>query len=41
MSHHTFSARGYGGQFIYVVPDLDLVTVITSDPEKEAPTPKS
>jgi CubicO group peptidase (beta-lactamase class C family) len=32
--HHTFSARGYGGQLIYVVPDLDLVTVITSDPEK-------
>ena len=38
--HHTFSARGYGGQFIYVVPDLDLVTVVTSDPEKEGLDPK-
>ena len=38
--HHTFSARGYGGQFIYVVPDLDLVTVVTSDPEKEALNPE-
>ena len=31
--HHTFRAQGYGGQYIYVVPDLDLVTVVTSDPE--------
>jgi CubicO group peptidase (beta-lactamase class C family) len=28
--HHTFHAWGYGGQFIYVVPDLDLVIVFTS-----------
>ena len=32
--HRSFVARGRGGQFIYLVPDLDLVTVITSDPEK-------
>jgi CubicO group peptidase (beta-lactamase class C family) len=29
----TFYARGYGGQLIYVVPDKDLVVVVTSDPE--------
>jgi CubicO group peptidase (beta-lactamase class C family) len=29
--HRTFRAQGYGGQFVHVVPDLDLVTVITSD----------
>lgn len=28
-----FFARGYGGQVIYVDPALDLVTVVTSDPE--------
>jgi CubicO group peptidase (beta-lactamase class C family) len=32
--HRTFRAEGYGGQFLHVVPDLDLVTVITGDPEK-------
>ena len=31
--HQTFHAQGYGDQFIYVVPDLDLVVVITSEPE--------
>jgi CubicO group peptidase (beta-lactamase class C family) len=38
--HQTFSARGYGGQFVYVVPDLDLVTVITSNPETSGVDPK-
>jgi CubicO group peptidase (beta-lactamase class C family) len=38
--HRTFTARGYGGQFIYVVPDLDLVTVITSDPETRGVDPR-
>ena len=31
-SHDAFYAWGYGGQFIYVVPDLRLVTVMTSSP---------
>jgi CubicO group peptidase (beta-lactamase class C family) len=26
-------AWGYGGQFVFVVPDLDLVVVVTSDPD--------
>ena len=29
--HPSFVAVGYGGQFIQVIPDLDLVVVITSD----------
>jgi CubicO group peptidase (beta-lactamase class C family) len=32
--HPAFFARGYGGQTIYVVPDLDLVTVVTNDTER-------
>jgi CubicO group peptidase (beta-lactamase class C family) len=31
--HNSFRAQGFGGQYIHVVPDLDLVTIITSDPE--------
>jgi hypothetical protein len=38
--HHTFSARGRGGQLIYVVPDLDPLTVITSDVETGGVDPK-
>jgi CubicO group peptidase (beta-lactamase class C family) len=29
--HSRFLAVGYGGQLVQVVPDLDLVVVITSD----------
>jgi CubicO group peptidase (beta-lactamase class C family) len=29
--HPAFFAWGYGGQFIYVVPDLDLVVVATTN----------
>jgi CubicO group peptidase (beta-lactamase class C family) len=28
----TYYAWGYGGQFIYVIPDLDAVIVVTSSP---------
>jgi CubicO group peptidase (beta-lactamase class C family) len=38
--HRTFRAQGYGGQFIYVVPDLDLVAVITSEPETDGLDPQ-
>jgi hypothetical protein len=29
--HHSFRAMGYGDQLIQVIPNLDLVVVITSD----------
>ena len=29
-------ARGYGGQMLYVVPDLALTVVVTSDPTRPA-----
>jgi CubicO group peptidase (beta-lactamase class C family) len=29
-THHSFQGRGAGGQFIFMFPELDLVTVITS-----------
>jgi CubicO group peptidase (beta-lactamase class C family) len=38
--HRTFSARGYGGQYIYVVPDLDLVAVLTSEADAPGLDPK-
>jgi CubicO group peptidase (beta-lactamase class C family) len=38
--HRVFFARGYGGQFIHVVPDLDLVTVVTSDAETRGVDPQ-
>jgi CubicO group peptidase (beta-lactamase class C family) len=33
--HPSFLAAGFGGQFVQVVPDLDLVVVITSDPASQ------
>ncbi len=29
--YRAFFARGYGGQLIYVIPQLDLVAVIVSE----------
>ncbi len=34
-SYECFFARGYGGQYIFVIPDLDIVTVITSSDTKD------
>ena len=30
--HRAFYASGYGGQFVYVIPELDLVAAIVSEP---------
>jgi len=36
-NHSAFTALGYGGQYIYVIPDLDIVVVITTlDAENES-----
>jgi CubicO group peptidase (beta-lactamase class C family) len=32
--YHMFSALGYGGQSINVIPELDLVVVMTSIPDR-------
>lgn len=36
--HDAYFARGYGGQVIHVVPELDLVTVVTADADAVIPT---
>ena len=33
--YRTFYASGYGGQFIYVIPELNLVAVIVSEAPEE------
>jgi CubicO group peptidase (beta-lactamase class C family) len=37
--HDSFRAEGFGGQVIQVIPDLDLVVVITSDPSQGRQNP--
>jgi CubicO group peptidase (beta-lactamase class C family) len=37
--HDSFSALGFGGQLIQVIPDLDLVVVITSDADRGRANP--
>jgi CubicO group peptidase (beta-lactamase class C family) len=32
-AHRVYFAWGYGGQFVFGVPDLALVAVVTSDPD--------
>ncbi|MEP1214474.1 MAG: serine hydrolase [Marinobacter sp.] len=34
--HRAYYGRGYGGQMLYVVPDLEMTVVMTSDPEPPA-----
>lgn len=34
---HAYFARGYGGQVVHVVPELDLVTVVTADADAMIP----
>jgi CubicO group peptidase (beta-lactamase class C family) len=39
-AHRSFVAVGSGGQFIQVIPELDLVVVITSDADQERSDPQ-
>ncbi|HEY9119952.1 MAG TPA: serine hydrolase, partial [Marinobacter sp.] len=34
--HRAYYGRGYGGQMLYVVPDLEMTVVMTSDPQPPA-----
>jgi hypothetical protein len=39
-AHRGIVVAGSGGQFIQVIPDLDLVVVITSDADQERSDPQ-
>jgi CubicO group peptidase (beta-lactamase class C family) len=42
MNHEPLSyyyARGFGGQYVYIVPELELVTVLTNDKRKKEKPP--
>jgi MinD superfamily P-loop ATPase len=39
-AHPSFVAAGAGGQFIQVIPDLDLVVVITIDTDQDRSDPQ-
>lgn len=36
---HYYYARGFGGQFVYIVPALELVAVLTNDKRKKEKPP--
>jgi CubicO group peptidase (beta-lactamase class C family) len=36
---HYYYARGFGGQFVYIVPALELVVVLTNDKRKKEKPP--
>lgn len=36
---HYYYARGFGGQYVYIVPELELVTVLTNDKRKKDKPP--
>lgn len=36
---HYYYARGFGGQYVYIVPELELVTVLTNDKRKKEKPP--
>ncbi|MNP73273.1 hypothetical protein D3C76_1699670 [compost metagenome] len=39
LSFDYFYARGFGGQFIHVIPSLEIVVVLTDDKRKKAQFP--